>query len=158
MFQGAAPVGNHTPPPEYRVQALMDDFVNFVNRNLESADPVALAAYVLWRFNWIHPFINGNGRTARAACYFVLCLKAGGWLSGRTILPELIRRERARYEAGLRHADENNGDVSVLHALLSELLLEQLADNIAPAGSEQIVVPKAPDAADDGAAAIAPAP
>ncbi len=126
-------VGAHNPPSEYRVQSLMDDFVNVVNRNWESADPVALAALVLWRLNWIHPFINGNGRTARAACYFVLCVKIGAWLPGSVILPELIRRERARYEAGLQHAD-TTGDISLLHGLLAELVQEQLAGSATQAG------------------------
>jgi fido (protein-threonine AMPylation protein) len=124
-------VGDHEPPPHYRVQALMDDFVNTVNREWEAADSVGLAAFVLWRLNWIHPFINGNGRTARAACYFVLCVKAEQWLSGATILPELILREQRRYELGLRHADESMAagavDLSPLHALLVELLEEQIA-------------------------------
>jgi Fic family protein len=76
----------------------MEDFVNTVNRFWnEHTDPVVLAAYVLWRLNHIHPFINGNGRTARAAAYFALCVAAGRWLQGTTILPELIRRNRADY-------------------------------------------------------------
>ncbi|MEE9494379.1 MAG: Fic family protein [Gammaproteobacteria bacterium] len=123
-------VGNHNPPEHYRVPALMDDFVNEVNRNWESSDPVALAAFVLWKLNYIHPFINGNGRTARAACYFVLCIKSGQWLPGTTILPELIRREREAYVKALQEADQslNAGalDLSILHALISELLTEQL--------------------------------
>ena len=86
-------VGEHKPPEHYRVPALMDDFVNSVNRSWEQTDPVVLATYVLWRINNIHPFINGNGRTARASCYFVLCVKAGGWLPGETILPELKSRQ-----------------------------------------------------------------
>jgi fido (protein-threonine AMPylation protein) len=129
-------VGIHTPPPHYRVQALMDDFVNTVNREWEKADPVVLAAFVLWRLNWIHPFINGNGRTARAACYFVLCVKAQQWLPGTTILPELIKRERARYELGLQHSDKAMAagvlDVSPLHALLSDLLNEQINGGTPP--------------------------
>lgn len=134
-------VGNHQPPPHYRVQALMDDFVNTVNRDWEGADPVVLAAFVLWRLNWVHPFINGNGRTARAACYFVLCVKAQQWLPGTTILPELIKRERQRYELGLQHADSSIAagglDLSPLHSLLVDLLNEQLGSAqqaSAPAG------------------------
>lgn len=50
-------VGNHTPPEHYQVEALMEDFVNIVNRTWELSDPVALAAYVLWRLNYIHPFM-----------------------------------------------------------------------------------------------------
>ena len=120
-------VGAYTPPEHYRVGALMEDFVNNVNRNWESADPVVLAAYVLWRLNHIHPFINGNGRTARAASYFVLCIKVGGWLPGKTILPELISRERPAYVAALQKADQSNGqDLSELHKLLSALIDEQV--------------------------------
>lgn len=125
-------VGDYKPPEHYRVEALMDDFINIVNRHWEATDSVTLASFVLWKLNHIHPFINGNGRTARAACYFVLCVKAGGWLPGDSILPELIRRERARYVQALMNADEayKNGelDFSDLHALLTELLEEQLQE------------------------------
>ena len=126
-------VGGYEPPEHYRVAALMDDFVNRVNRYWDRCDPVVLAAYVLWRLNHIHPFINGNGRTARAACYFVLCLKLKTWLPGKTIVPELLRKpdNRARYVKALRESDEaaktEGFDVSPLVGLLNELLMEQLS-------------------------------
>ena len=123
-------VGEYMPPAHYRVQALMDDLVNQVNRAWETTDPVVLSAYVLWRLNNIHPFINGNGRTARAASYFVLCVKAGAWLPGITILPELLRRNRDEYVAALKKADQSdeNGkpNLADLHILISRLLEEQL--------------------------------
>jgi len=128
-------VGDYEPPDHYRVQALMDDFINEVNTNWTSADPIELASYILWKLNWIHPFINGNGRTARVACYYALCLKVGGWLAGDTLLPELIRRERTkaddRYTAALKAADasiKGGGplDLTDMHNLLSELLAEQM--------------------------------
>jgi Fic family protein len=123
-------VGKYSPPEHYRVEALMNDMINVANWGWDRADPVALATYVLWRLNWVHPFINGNGRTARAASYFVLCMKAGGWLRGKTILPELIRRERASYVDALKRADESYArgaaDLSALHELVSRLLKEQL--------------------------------
>lgn len=118
-------VGNHVPPKFYYVQAFMDDFVNTVNRAWEQTDPLALAAFVLWRLNYIHPFINGNGRTARAACYFVLCLKEGKLLPGTRILPELLHRERDSYVLALQAYDQ--GDPTPLHRLLQLLLQEQMA-------------------------------
>ncbi|MCW2310275.1 Fic family protein [Rhodobium gokarnense] len=124
-------VGDHEPPPFYRVPALMDDFVNYVNRIWETTDPVVLATYVLWRLNNIHPFVNGNGRTARAASYFVLCLKLGGWPKGSTILPELIRQNREEHCAALQKAHDSfnetgEPDLADLHAIVSRLLQEQL--------------------------------
>lgn len=120
----------YKPPEHYRVEALMNDMINMVNRMWDSTDAVVLACFVLWRLNWIHPFINGNGRTARATSYFVLCMKAGGWLRGKTLLPELIKRDRPEYVAALKVVDESatkgNVDLSALHALVSKLLKEQL--------------------------------
>jgi len=133
-------VGPYTPPEHYRVPALMDDFVNTVNRNWEQTDAVVLATFVLWRMNHIHPFINGNGRTARAAAYFVLCVKSGGWLRGDTILPELIRRNHAEYVTALQAVDASllagNLNLGPLHALVSRLLDEQIQSaGVTPAGS-----------------------
>lgn len=118
--------GDYQPPRHYRVPALMDDFVDDVNRNWEGVAPVDLAAYVLWRLNHIHPFINGNGRTARAACYFVLCLKSEGWLAGDPdILPVLLERHRDAYVEALRLADGGD-DLAALRGLIRELLQAQL--------------------------------
>jgi len=143
----AVAVGNHIPPDHYRVPALMDDFVNEVNRNWGTVDPVVLATYVLWRLNHIHPFINGNGRTARAACYFILCVAAGGWLRGEAILPELIGQNHEEYTAALIAADQSLAtgtfDMSVLHALVSRLLDEQLTSGDQPP-SEDGPQPAAP--------------
>jgi Fic family protein len=123
-------VGTHTPPEHYRVDALMEDFVNYVNRHWIESDAVALAAFVLWRLNYIHPFINGNGRTARAACYFVLCLHLGQLLPGKTILPELIKRERGDYVKALQVTDQSfiagQLDLTALHAFLERLIQEQI--------------------------------
>lgn len=121
----------YEPPDHYRVPALMEDFVDTVNRLWDKWDPVVLAAYVLWGLNAIHPFINGNGRTARAACYFVLCLRVGQWLPGTVTLPELLVRERDEYVKALKAVDATGKagllDLKELHALLSKLLQEQLA-------------------------------
>ena len=58
-----------------------------------------------WRMNWIHPFIEGNGRTARATCYYLLCVRSGSFLPGRKIVPERIREDQPGYEKALIAAD-----------------------------------------------------
>jgi Fic family protein len=140
-------VGAYVPPDYYRVDALMEDFINSVNRSWDQSDPVVLAAYVLWRINHIHPFINGNGRTARAACYFVLCAKSGGLLPGTTILPELLRKNRDEYVAALATADASiptgKLNLELLHGLISRLIAEQLASaEESPAQTDGSVSPK----------------
>lgn len=125
---------NHKPPAWIYVQAQMDDLVNRINTVLLDADPVVLASYTLWRLNWIHPFINGNGRTARLAAYYILCMRFGGMLPGKVSLPELLRRDRDKeddpYVMALRKVDESikggSLELGPLHELLSNLLEEQL--------------------------------
>lgn len=116
--------GIYDAPPPYRVQPLMEDFVNEINRNWEASGSVILATYALWKLNQIHPFINGNGRTARAVCYSIFCLKVGRQLRGDIILPDVIRKyPRAEYVQALRDAD--SGNLQPLIALVTECLREQ---------------------------------
>ncbi|HET9282483.1 MAG TPA: Fic family protein [Candidatus Angelobacter sp.] len=49
---------------------------------------IHLAAYVIWRLNWIHPFADGNGRTSRALSYLVLCTRLGERLPGTVTIPD----------------------------------------------------------------------
>ncbi len=126
-------VGNHIPPHFEDVPNLMDRFISVVHENWDIMDhPTLLAAYALWRLNWIHPFIEGNGRTARAACYYLICLRHGALLPGSKTVPERIREDRAPYYAALQDADQHwaNGhfNVDALAQYLSDLLEQQLSD------------------------------
>jgi Fic family protein len=133
--------GLFVPPAHFQVPALMQMFTNLVNRNWETNDAVTLATFVLWRLNNIHPFVNGNGRTARVAAYFVLCLKSGGWLPGERLLPERIVENRPEYVEALKAADA--GDMGVLHAMISRLLNEQLHEADAEGGAAEGITPLA---------------
>ena len=119
-------VGNHQPPEHYRVRPMMDAMVDMVNRRWESTDAVQLSTYALWRLNYIHPFVNGNGRTARAICFFVLCAKYKRLFKGPQSLPQLLRNQeyRQRYYDGL--ADADSGNLTPLQTLVGELFLIQV--------------------------------
>ncbi|MEO8659253.1 MAG: Fic family protein [Bryobacteraceae bacterium] len=126
-------VGNHCPPHFNEVPNLMDRFFSVVHENWEIFEsPSLLAAYALWRLNWIHPFVEGNGRTARAACYYLLCMKQGQLLPGSKIVPERIREDRKPYYAALQAADVawegGHFDVSDLTNYLGRLLRQQLSE------------------------------
>jgi Fic family protein len=76
--------------------------------------------------------VEGNGRTARAACYYLICMKQGRVLPGKRIVPERIRENRDPYYAALKAADrkwdEGHLDVSVMAEYLAELLKGQLSE------------------------------
>lgn len=131
-------VGQHRPPHFSTVANLMDQFLSLIHENWDIMNhPTMLPAYALWRMNWIHPFIEGNGRTARAACYYLICMRAGQLLPGTKIVPERIRENREPYYAALRAADrhweQGDFDVSELADYLQGLLADQLSDQQVPA-------------------------
>lgn len=126
-------VGHYKPPHFRDVNHLMDAFITTIHENWYNWTSTELAAYGLWRMNWIHPFIEGNGRTARAACYYLLCVRAGGLLGGRRIVPERIRDDRRPYYDALKASDiaweHGNLDISVMEEYLASLVQEQIQDD-----------------------------
>jgi Fic family protein len=126
-------VGNHLPPHFKDVPNEMDRFFSLIHENWDVLDhPTLLPAYALWRLNWIHPFVEGNGRTARAACYYLICMRQGRLLSGKKIVPERIRENREPYYAALQEADRHWNDghfnIAELADYLAELLAGQLSE------------------------------
>jgi Fic family protein len=119
------------PPPWEDVDRHMQAFEATIKTMWPTAEPLDLAAYALWRINWIHPFKNGNGRTARAFCYACLCLKYGFILPGERTVIDLIMADRRTYEDVLAHADKalaesGQADLAPMKAFLEGLLTEQL--------------------------------
>lgn len=121
----------HQPPHESLVVSHVRDMVEFANSSRDAtAGKLSAAAYALWRLNWIHPFAGGNGRTARALAYLVVCCDVGRVLPGVPSMPVLIAQRHAEYTQGLRAADRawasQRLDVSKLTVLLNHAFLRQL--------------------------------
>lgn len=66
----------HVPPPATVIQSMMEDFFEWYRSTAQSLHPVERAARVHSDFVNIHPFIDGNGRTARIIMNLEL-MKAG---------------------------------------------------------------------------------
>jgi Fic family protein len=133
----------HTPPDAYLVPQLVEELCDYINEHWEDASPVHLAAYIMWRLNWIHPFADGNGRTARAVSYLVLCMKMGGRIPGLRTIPDLIADKKQPYYDALEAADEiwvkeQRIDLAQLEELLGKLLGVQLVSALEQATGQSI--------------------
>lgn len=118
------PVGAHLVPEH------VEDMCDYVNDCWEEATALYLAAYVMWRLNWIHPFADGNGRTSRILSYVVLNIRLGSLLPGTKTIPDQITANRKPYFDALDAADakarKGKIDVARMEALLGDLLGAQL--------------------------------
>lgn len=91
----------HEPPPAWDIPAQMDDWTRWLQEQEGVMAPVALAALAHHRLVAIHPFIDGNGRTARLIMNLVL-LRTG-------YPPAIIARiNRRQYYRVLAQADGGN--------------------------------------------------
>lgn len=131
----------HSPPSAHLVPGLIEEFCDYINENW-SRSPIHLASYALWKLNWIHPFVDGNGRTSRAVSFVILCVRLGYRVPGSLTIPEQISREKSPYYQALELADEalrreGQIDVGAMETLLGKLLAKQLAGVIHDARSEQ---------------------
>lgn len=120
----------HVPPDFAAVPEEIEGMCDYVNEHWDVA-PCHLGAYLLWRLNWIHPFVDGNGRTSRMVSYMVLSIRMNSLLPGVPTIPEQISVNKTPYYDALEKADEAwaNGeqvDVSELEKLLEGMLAQQL--------------------------------
>lgn len=133
----------HKPPEAHLVPNLVIEMCDYVNDNLHDRTPFHIAAYIMWRHNWIHPFSDGNGRTSRTLSYLVLSVILGYELPGSPTIPEQIQADRSSYFDALVAADKawRNGvlDVTLMETLLKNLLGKQLLSVIETASGEQLV-------------------
>ena len=128
----------HQPCLPEHVPPHMGDMCEYLRDNWATKDLVHLAAYTMWRINWIHPFENGNGRTARAVSYLVLCAKYGGLLPAKnTVIQQIIDNKGPYYAAHVECDKEfdRTGDMGcllTLEELIARLLKAQLIASLPP--------------------------
>ncbi|XP_028681171.1 protein adenylyltransferase FICD [Erpetoichthys calabaricus] len=96
-------VGHHIPPHPRDLNRHLDEFVQWLNSDeAMNLHPVEFAALAHYKLVYIHPFVDGNGRTSRLLMNLIL-MQAG-------YPPITIRKEqRAEYYNTLDLANE--GDV-----------------------------------------------
>ncbi len=76
---------SHLPPPPWEIIPLMKELITFMNTDHAPKYDLIKAAQFHHRFVWIHPFENGNGRTARLLTY-ALMIKQGFSLNNSRII------------------------------------------------------------------------
>lgn len=108
---------NFIPPSGLKVPELMTEFVQELNTQRNKKNDIELATFTHHRFVWIHPFFDGNGRTARLLMNIIL-MQAG-------YPPAVIlKNDRKKYYEALNRANKN--DYEKLELLISQAIERSL--------------------------------
>jgi Fic family protein len=105
----AVRVGRYVPPPPEGVPGLMFELLTWWNQDSAKLSPVLSSAIVHYRFEAIHPFADGNGRTGRALALWEL-YRRGFDTHHIFSVDEFYWENRPRYYAALdavRHQGED---------------------------------------------------
>ena len=103
----------HTPPKHEELQELMQSFCDFFNSNPKDnfIHPIVKASILHFLIGYIHPFVDGNGRTARALFYWYL-LKNGYWLAEYLSISRVIMKTKVQYEKAYIYTEIDDMDVT----------------------------------------------
>jgi len=105
-------VGPHFPPPPEDVSGLMFDLLEWWNKESEALSPVLSSAIVHYRFEAIHPFADGNGRTGRALALWEL-YRRGFDTHHIFSVDEFYWEDRPRYYAALQAVRQQGEDLTL---------------------------------------------
>lgn len=96
----------HVPPDFTQVEPLIEELIDFINREDAPKYDLLKIAIAHHRFVWIHPFENGNGRVVRLFTYALLLHKKIIKSDERIINPTAVFcSDRSSYYAHLAMAD-----------------------------------------------------
>ncbi len=104
-------VGPHVPPPPADVSGLMFELLEWWNTESKELSPVLSSAIVHYRFEAIHPFADGNGRTGRALGLWEL-YRRGFDTHHIFSVDEFYWEDRPRYYAALQAVREHGEDLT----------------------------------------------
>ena len=100
-----------TPPSAYLVEGEMEKFIEWLN-NLEDLNPVLAAGVTHYEFVRIHPFVDGNGRTARALAALLLHHEEFD-IDRFFTLDEYYDSDRSAYYKALNSVDPKSRDLTL---------------------------------------------
>jgi len=100
----------YMPPPPLEVPHLMQEFVQWLNKDKDISD-ILIAGTAQFQFVHIHPFLDGNGRTARLLSTLIF-YKTGYDFKKLFTLSEYYDKNRSFYYKAIQSVRDNNMDMT----------------------------------------------
>ncbi len=103
------------PPKEEEMRRELKRLIEFANETEKNdgafLHPFVKAAMLHFWVGYLHPFVDGNGRTARAIFYWYL-LKNGYWLFEYLAVSRIIKASKKRYDDAFEDAETDDNDLT----------------------------------------------
>lgn len=130
----------HTPPPAVELPARFEAMCDFANGKTPDyfVHPVIRGIILHFWLAYDHPFVDGNGRTARALFYWQM-LRSGYWLFEFISISQFLRKAPVQYGTAFLHTETDENDLTYFIIHQAEIIrraLKELHDYVARKSSE----------------------
>ncbi len=121
----------HVPPDASEIGDRIEELCAFANQGDDTSPfvhPIVRAIIIHFMLAHIHPFVDGNGRTARALFYWS-ALRSGYWVLEYVSISNALRRAPTKYGQAFLYTETDDDDLTyfILHQLdVLESLLNEL--------------------------------
>ena len=102
----------YTPPSFQEIPEFVESLCNFFNNDNPRTfiHPIIRGIIVHFMLAFMHPFVDGNGRTARALFYWYM-LKEGYKLTEYMSISRVIAKSKENYEKSFRYVENDGNDM-----------------------------------------------
>jgi len=117
----------HTPPPSGELDERIERMCQFANgeEGGEYIHPVLRSIILHFWLAFIHPFVDGNGRCARALFYWCM-LRNGYWITEYLSISHYIKKAPAKYRTAYLHTETDDNDLTYFIVWHLEVILNAL--------------------------------
>jgi len=124
----------HTPPSYKEIPDFINRICEFANNEAKDVfiHPIIKAIIIHFLLAYLHPFVDGNGRTARALFYWYM-LKNGYWLTEYLSISRIIYASKRQYEKAYLYVETDDYDLGYFvtyHLKVLSLAFKKLQDYI----------------------------
>lgn len=119
----------HDPPNAAELPRRLELLCNFANgaESGEFMHPVIRAVLVHFALAYDHPFVDGNGRTARALFYWVIA-REGYWLCEYVSISRILKKARAQYARSFLYTESDDNDTTYFILYQLRVLRQAIAE------------------------------
>ena len=119
----------HEPPSAEELPARLERICEFANgkSGIGYLPPVVRAILVHFMLAYDHPFVDGNGRTARLFFYWSM-LNQDYWLAEFLPISRLLKKAPAKYARSFLYSEQDDGDLTYFVLYQLEIIQRAIAD------------------------------
>ncbi|NCU34018.1 Fic family protein [Candidatus Saccharibacteria bacterium] len=118
---------SHIPPNEKFLNEQIDEMIQYANNTEDSVHPLVKAIVLHFWIGYLHPFCDGNGRTARSIFYWYL-LRNDYWAILYLPISSTLKNAKDQYAMSYIYAEQDQNDFTYFFEFITKKILQAISE------------------------------